>query len=132
MQQKEVISIIEGLANGVNPITGEILPSTSPYNHPDVIRALFHAINLIPKVRKPKQTLAQKQQANIEKGLPQNYGLPWNQTDIDSVIQQFNENIAIHLIADQFCRKPRSIIGLLNKQGVITDEQASLMSQSYK
>ncbi|EGU61756.1 hypothetical protein VINI7043_21551 [Vibrio nigripulchritudo ATCC 27043] len=35
------LEIVEALANGINPQTGEVLPSESPYNSPDVIRALF-------------------------------------------------------------------------------------------
>ena len=35
--------IIEALANGIDPETGEILPAQSPVNNPQVIRALFVA-----------------------------------------------------------------------------------------
>ena len=35
--------IITALANGVNPMTGGILPSDSVCNEPDVIRALYTA-----------------------------------------------------------------------------------------
>jgi len=35
---KEVITI---LANGIDPITGEVFPNNSPFNKPEIIRALF-------------------------------------------------------------------------------------------
>ncbi|MCL1079843.1 hypothetical protein D5R81_17085 [Parashewanella spongiae] len=75
MNQERIINIIETLANGVDPTTGEILPDSSPYNQPEVIRALFQVTKLIPKVKKTKKTTEQKQQENIDKGLPKNYGL---------------------------------------------------------
>jgi hypothetical protein len=37
-------------ANGINPITGEILPDASPYNDPAVIRALFEALRALEKL----------------------------------------------------------------------------------
>lgn len=124
MHQEKTISIIEGLANGIDPITGEVLPNDSPYNHPEVIRALFHVISLIPKAKKPKRTIEQKQEDNLEKGLPKNYGLPWNESDVQLVISNYNTNISIEVIANQMARKPSSIIGLLKKHGVISEELA--------
>ena len=132
MNQEKIISIIEALANGIDPTTGEILPDCSPYNQPEIIRALFQVTNLIPKVKKPKRTTEQKQQENIEKGLPQNFGLAWLGDDINSVITQYKSDITINVIADEQARKPSSIIGLLKKQGVITEEQAFTLNQQHK
>ena len=36
--------IINALANGVNPTTGEVLPRSRVYNTPEVIRALYTII----------------------------------------------------------------------------------------
>ena len=33
--------IIRGLAEGIDPTMGEVLPKESVYNNPEVIRALF-------------------------------------------------------------------------------------------
>ncbi|NTS77493.1 hypothetical protein HR060_11530 [Catenovulum sp. SM1970] len=132
MNQENVISILEGLANGLNPVTGEILPSNSPYNEPEVIRALFQAINLIPKARKPKKTIQQKQQENIEKGLPQNYGLPWEEADVQKVVSMYQSEISIPNIANEFSRKPGSIVSLLKRHGVITEEVSIVLSTAFK
>ena len=65
------LKIVEALANGIDPITGELLPSESPYNHPDVIRALFTTLELAKnpakKAPKVKKTPEQK---NLEKMRP--------------------------------------------------------------
>jgi hypothetical protein len=66
MNQQQVVKIVNGLANGIDPITGEILPAQSHYNHPDVMRALFQSLQWQPKAKTVKRTLAQKQQENRE------------------------------------------------------------------
>ena len=39
------IDILQALAPGTDPITGEVFPTDSPYIQPAIIRALFFAIN---------------------------------------------------------------------------------------
>lgn len=132
MNQEKIVSIINALANGIDPQTGEVLPACSPYNQPEVIRALFEVIKLIPKAKKPKRSTEQKQQDNIENGRPKNHGLAWLEDDIDLVIGQYKLNVAINVIANKQGRKPSSIIGLLEKQGVITGEQAVTLRELHK
>ncbi|WP_230854109.1 hypothetical protein [Vibrio campbellii] len=53
--------VIEALANGTNPITGEALPSESLYNEPIVIRAMFAVLQDLKqssKVNKTKRTMS--------------------------------------------------------------------------
>lgn len=116
MNQDKIVTIIEALANGIDPITGEVLPDNSPYNQPEVIRSLFQVTKLIPKAKKSKRTTEQKQQENLEKGLPKNYGLAWLEGDINSVVNQYKSNVTIDDIAEEQARKPSSIIGLLKKR----------------
>lgn len=132
MTQENVISILEGLANGIDPTTGEMLPVHSPYNEPEVIRALFHAIQLIPKAKKPKKTIEQKQQENLEQGLPKNYGLPWGESDVQKVISNYQDGIQVDAIANEFARKPSSIVSLLQKHGSITEEMAIMLKAKFK
>jgi len=39
--------IIDTLAQGIHPVTGEVMPEDSPYNVPPVIRALFAVSNAL-------------------------------------------------------------------------------------
>ena len=41
MELQAAHQIIDTLAQGIHPITGEAMPEDSPYNAPSVIRALF-------------------------------------------------------------------------------------------
>ena len=43
MTPKEAKQVLEVLARGIDPETGEVLPQDSPINSPHVIRALFMA-----------------------------------------------------------------------------------------
>jgi len=43
VDDRQALAIVTALANGANPVTGEIFPADSPYQAPDVIRALFAA-----------------------------------------------------------------------------------------
>ena len=132
MKQENVISILEALANGVDPVTGEVLPDTSPYNQPDVIRALFHATKLIPKFKASKKTVEDKQHENLEKGLPENHGLPWAESDIHKAVSDYQTEVKIDEIARKLSRKPSAIIGLLKKHNVITEELAIVLGAAYR
>ncbi|MDA0119299.1 hypothetical protein [Vibrio sp. T11.5] len=132
MDQEKAYSIIDALANGIDPNTGEYFPEDSPYNHPDIIRALFYVLRNKPTQKKQKKSLEEKQQENISKGLPKNYGLPWTDETVEYVINQHQANTSIDVIAQEVARKPSSIIGLLKKKEIITEEQAFSMGLRYQ
>ncbi|ENL1297202.1 hypothetical protein AB4T57_004546 [Vibrio parahaemolyticus] len=93
------------------------------------MRALFYVLRNKPT---QKKSLEEKQQENISKGLPKNYGLPWADETVEYVISQYQTNTSIDVIAQEVARKPSSIIGLLKKKEVITEEQAFSMGLRYQ
>jgi hypothetical protein len=44
MEREHALKILNALANGVHPATGEMFAADSPYQHPDTVRALFEAM----------------------------------------------------------------------------------------
>lgn len=44
METEQALKILNALANGVHPATGEVFAANSPYQHPDTVRALFEAV----------------------------------------------------------------------------------------
>src|SRR4051794_35847808 len=44
MEREQTLKILNALANGVHPATGEVFAADSPYQHPDTVRALFEAV----------------------------------------------------------------------------------------
>lgn len=119
------IKILEALANGVNPLTGELLPTNAPYNSPEVIRAMFFALEHFknPKKRLPKikKSLEQKRMENLANGLPENAGLPWPQEHRDQLCDQFKGGVKISSLAAIFGRTNASIAAELKKQGLIEE-----------
>jgi hypothetical protein len=47
MNREQALKILNALANGVHPATGEVFAADSPYQHPDTVRALFEAVRLL-------------------------------------------------------------------------------------
>lgn len=50
MEREQTLKILNALANGVHPATGEIFDANSPYQQPETVRALFEAVRLIETV----------------------------------------------------------------------------------
>jgi hypothetical protein len=53
MERKEAKAVLELLAKGISPETGEMVAQESPFNEPRVIRALYMAIGLFGPSEEP-------------------------------------------------------------------------------
>jgi hypothetical protein len=65
--------IINVLAQGIHPVTGEAMPPDSPYNEPPVIRALFavsRALEQCEGLRLRREPAGQCRQALVGRGGP--------------------------------------------------------------
>jgi hypothetical protein len=47
MDREQTLRILNALANGVHPATGEKFAADGPYQHPDTVRALFQAMRVV-------------------------------------------------------------------------------------
>ena len=101
--------IISFLAQGVNPTTGEILPSDSFLNTPEIIRALFEAKEVMSqkstKPKKEKKTIEEKQNDNMANGLPKNAGLPWTDELKKELSTEFNIHKSVIKLSELLDRK---------------------------
>lgn len=66
MELQQARAIVNTLAQGVHPVTGEVMPADSPYNEPQVIRALFEVVRALDEKPAPARRL------------PPNAGKPWS------------------------------------------------------
>ena len=82
--------IIDTLAQGIHPVTGEVMPEDSPYNAPPVIRALFAMSQALGATA--SGTKAQRE-------LPSNAGKPWHPQEDGKLESAFAAGIAIKQIA---------------------------------
>jgi hypothetical protein len=82
--KNKTIEILESLANGINPTTGEIFPDDSPYQETEIVRALFNAINELKN--SPEKKANQTNRAA-------NQGNKWTQTEDEQLIERFKKGI---------------------------------------
>ena len=125
MDITQSITVLKTLASGTNPATGELYAEDSPYNAPEVIRALYACIqHLEHPPRKSRMTLEERQADNLKRGLPRNAGLPWTPELKADLSGAFETAKSSKDLARQFERTPGSILAELQKQGLITEAQA--------
>jgi hypothetical protein len=112
METQAAIQIIQALAQGVDPHTGETLPSTGPYQHPDTVRALFHAAQTLAG---PVGTRAR----TAHQGAPANAGKPWTDGEDAALAERFDAGTSIPELAEQHARTRAAIQARLVRLGKI-------------
>lgn len=110
MQLDAALPIVRALADGVNPITGEAYPETSPYAEPRTLRALYSAVDLMAReVEREKR----------RERLPANFGKPWSEGEDRALTAEFDAGAGIPEMARKHLRTQSSIRLRLEKLGKI-------------
>jgi hypothetical protein len=108
MHLESALPIVKALADGVNPVTGEAYPETSPYAEPRALRALFSAVDLMQReLEKEKR----------RERLPANFGKPWSEAEDRAIAVGFEAGVAIAEMARRHARTQGSIRLRLEKLG---------------
>ena len=110
MDNTQALFIIQKLADGINPHSGEIYPMDSAYQHPDTVRALQRAIPALERAVR-----SQKRRGN----LPENAGKPWNPEEDKKLIAWYKAGKSIDDLAKLHKRTQGSITSRLLKNGII-------------
>jgi LmbE family N-acetylglucosaminyl deacetylase len=113
MEQVAALKIIRQLANGIDPHSGEIFRSDSPYQHPDTVRALFLALRALENQPAPKQDAA------VSTTKPQKSGKPWSDEEDKALAAAFDAGKQIPELAAQYQRSHFAIEARLAKLGKI-------------
>jgi len=103
--------IIDTLAQGIHPVTGEVMPEDSPYNAPPVIRALF----AVSQALEGEPTQA----AKPRRELPANAGKPWAPQEDGKLESAFAAGLDVRDIALELGRTAWAIEARLAKLGKI-------------
>lgn len=111
MKAIEAKPLIESLANGIDPETGEILPSDSAFNSPAIIRALLVATQALEQMEKREQR---------EKSQPGNAGKPWTTEEDEMLLAGFDGGNNIRDLAAKHGRTAGSITSRLMRLGRLT------------
>ena len=89
MDKQKTLATLEALANGIDPVSGEVFPTDSPYQDVEVVRALFHAIDLIKDSK-----------SSSNKKVAPRQGQPWDQNEDDELVKAFKFGTSINDLAE--------------------------------
>jgi hypothetical protein len=109
MTPAEAKQIIEVLASGVDPNTGEVLAEDSTLNHPRVIRALFLATKAL------ELTAAKPPRAASD--LPAKAGKPWSEDEDQHLLAGFDSGLPVAALAQAHDRTTGAITSRLIRLG---------------
>ena len=104
MDISQAREIIEALANGIDPITGEVFERSHYFNEPDIIRALHVAKEQLIKVEKMSPHK-----------YPENAGKPWTTEDDEKLKALCAEGKTLKEISAYFKRTRGAIQSRINK-----------------
>ena len=107
MELQSARQIIDTLAQGIHPVTGEAMPDDSPYNAPPVIRALFVV----------SQALGEGKPRKPPRALPPNAGKPWSAEDDAQLRHAFAQGGQVPQLAQAMGRSRWSVESRLVKLG---------------
>ncbi len=110
MDELTAVKLIDTLASGVNPATGELLAPDSPCQQPDVVRALCLAARALDERR---------QRAERQRALPANVGKSWTQPEDEALIAEFHAGRKLGELAALHQRTQAGIQARLEKLGLV-------------
>lgn len=111
--------ILEALADGVDPRTGQVLDSGSPIESAQVVRALHLAIAAIDRE-------ARKQERSSS--LPINAGKAWAVEQDQALARLFDSGGTVTAIAKELHRTRGSIASRLVRLGKVPDRQSAFVA----
>ncbi|MGO9257862.1 MAG: dual OB domain-containing protein [Bryobacteraceae bacterium] len=111
MDTSEAIWIIQALASGTDPYTGESLPGDGPLSNPDTILALRAAAAALQSGPPPKR----------RRELPAQAGKSWDVAEEEILVREFEAGETMAAIAHSHGRTPGAIKSRLIRLGKIAD-----------
>lgn len=110
MEKSEVIEVLEALAEGIDPETGEVFKEDSPYNQPKVIRALYQALMVFKNYSASKPA--------------ERAGKPWSDSEDRELVEGFRVDRSMAELAKAHQRTRGAIRSRLIKLGEIEDSKS--------
>jgi len=110
MKIDKALEIIKALADGKNPQTSESFSASSPYQHPDTVRALFLAAEALEKYKTRKDR---------QESLPEKAGRPWTKEEDRWIMDGCDDGAEMKEMAEQHGRTEGAIKSRLIKLGKI-------------
>ncbi len=114
MKEQRAREILQALVQGIDPMTGEELPSRTVIQHADVLRALLAGVTALEQSVARSQRRAQ---------LPGNVGRSWTEDEEATLVAAFKSDEPLPDIAARHGRTLRAIEARLERLGLLTAEQ---------
>lgn len=121
MDESKALAIVSALANGVNPLTGEVFTTDSPYQSPDVVRALYISVRALEA--------SAKRRSRARERLPGNAGKPWSEEEDERLLGEFDRGCPLAELARAHERTLAGIQARLEKHGRLQFQEASRFSR---
>ena len=109
MEIAEARKVIRYLADGMDPLTGEMFPMDSPYQQPQVIRSLYMAVEAMGRQKKSEKFDPSRSKA----------GSLWTADEEENLINAFDSGMNISDLAKIHSRTEAAITARLEKFGKI-------------
>lgn len=113
MELQTARQIIETLAQGIHPVTGEAMPEDSPYNVPAVIRALFAVAQALDAQDKCRPT-------RDARSTPPRSGMAWDDEQDAILMEGFHRGDEMKTLADTLGRTRFGVEQRLIKLGKLS------------
>lgn len=97
--------LLTALADGLDPLTGEVLPSDHVCNKGDIVRALHCVLEALPR--------------GLKKPLPANNGKPWTEEADQELCSLFDSGMTKKELCAHFGRTSGAIDSRLERLGKI-------------
>ncbi len=128
MESTQALKLLTALSNGINPITAEAFPAESPYQHPDIVRALFHAVRVLEEGRtaggqSANQLAGDRANAKViadpshASNRPGKAGKPWSQPEDDELLAAYDAGQTIEALAQAHQRSRLGVEARLARYG---------------
>jgi hypothetical protein len=115
MEDSKALGIVSALANGVNPLTGEVFAQGSPYQAPEIVRALHLAARALEA--------SGRAQAPQRADVPGNVGKPWTREEDERLLAEYERGRTPAELARAHGRTVAGIEARLEKHGRLSPEQ---------
>ena len=115
MEKEHALKILNALANGVHPATGEVFAADSAYQHPDTVRALFEAIRALEGSRPMAAGSGERKSAEM----PANTFVRWTPEEEERLAAGFDAGRSSAELARLHNRSRAAIEARLLKLGKI-------------
>lgn len=141
MDDIQASRILSALANGTDPNTGEIYPPDSPYQSPEVVRALFLAIRTLQDRKNPaaNQSLshasnpspnpssspARQGAASARHPAGANVGKNWSNDEDQKLLAAFDAGKSLSELAQMHGRTQNGVRARLEKHGRLEPSPAT-------